>query len=127
MPAPPFLKMQEGQIVDFSNIKRAVTWTSAAIAVVAVVVFWGTNAYRMATGGDVVCDPYGHCYDRYCLLFWLGFQLVISFLVAGCLYYCETLALEERKTCRIQCLVLFIAWSVVTIVMTEFLCTRLPP
>ena len=114
--------------MDFSNIKRVVAWTSVGIALVTLVVFWGPLAYRMATGGGITCGPSGNCYDRFCLFFWSGFQIVATILLASCWYYCSTLDTEEKKReCRYLCWLTYMSWLLISILLVGLLCSRPSP
>jgi hypothetical protein len=113
--------------MNFSTIKRTATWISTGLAVAALVVFWGTVAYRMATGGNTTCGPSGACYDRFCLMYWLGVQLLITIGFIICLYYCRTLSDEgEKLTCQNRCWLIFTSLSLVIIIVIGVLC-GVPP
>jgi len=113
--------------MNFSNIKRTATWISTGLAVVGLVVFWGTVVYRMATGGGVTCGPSGACYDSFCLFYWSLVQLLITISFVICLYYCSTLSDEnEKNICQSQCWLIFVSFSLVIILVIGLLC-GVPP
>jgi hypothetical protein len=111
-------------MLDFSNTKRAVTWITSAIAVLALVVFWTPLVYRAATGGNVICGPFGGpCWDRFCLFFYAGFQTLITIGLAGCLWACSTLeTTEERDRCGYICWIYFQAMSIIIFTLAVLTC-----
>jgi hypothetical protein len=114
--------------MDFFKLKRAVTLISVGLAVLAVALYGGTIVYRMAssTGGDITCTSPGSCYDTTCLFYFISALILVIIGYIICNWYCGTdrVPFEEKTTCRLTCLVVFLSYAIIIVIMIEMLCSR---